>query len=71
MIFVLSAVTTIAKAGNTSTVIVVVEVQLEVVGVNVYVVEVLVLIAGVQIPETPFVEVVGKAKICPLHIGAT
>ena len=60
-----------AKAGNTSTVIVVVEVQLEVVGVNVYVVVAVLFIAGAQVPETPFVDVVDKVKLCPLHIGAT
>jgi hypothetical protein len=32
---------------------------------------VLLLIAGAHVPETPFVDVVGKVKICPLHIGAT
>jgi hypothetical protein len=32
---------------------------------------VLLLIAGAQEPETPFVEVVGKVKFCPLQIGAT
>jgi hypothetical protein len=60
-----------AKAGNTSTVIVVVEVQLEVVGVKVYVVVAVLFISGNQVPVTPFVEVVGKVKLCPLQIGAT
>jgi hypothetical protein len=36
----------------------------------VYVVVVVLFIAGNQVPETPFVEVVGKVKLCPLHIGA-
>ena len=40
------------------------------VGVNVYVVVALLFIAGAQVPETPFVEVVGKVNVPPTQIGA-
>jgi hypothetical protein len=40
------------------------------VGVNVYAVVVLLFIAGAQLPETPFVEVVGKVIVPPTQIGA-
>jgi hypothetical protein len=50
---------------------VVVVAQLEEEGVNVYVVVAVLLIAGAQVPETPFIDDVGKVILCPLHIGAT
>jgi len=40
------------------------------VGVNVYVVVELLFIAGVQVPATPFVDVVGKVNVPPTQIGA-
>ena len=40
------------------------------VGVNVYVVVLLLFIAGAHVPETPFVDVVGKLNVLPAQIGA-
>jgi hypothetical protein len=40
------------------------------VGVNVYVVVVLLFIAGVHVPVTPFVDVVGNVNVPPIQIGA-
>jgi hypothetical protein len=40
------------------------------VGVNVYVVVALLFIAGSQVPETPFVDVVGNVNVPPTQIGA-
>lgn len=40
-------------------------------GVNVYVVVLVLLMAGVQIPVTALLDVVGKVKLPPLQIGDT
>ena len=40
------------------------------VGVNVYVVVALLFIAGLHVPETPLVDVVGKLNELPTQIGA-
>jgi hypothetical protein len=50
---------------------VVVVAQFEEEGENVYVVVAVLFIAGAQVPVIPFVDVVGKLKLCPLQIGAT
>ncbi len=39
-------------------------------GVKVYVVVAVLLIAGIQVPVTPLVDVVGNVNVPPLHIGA-
>ena len=39
-------------------------------GVKVYVVVVVLFIAGLQVPVMPFVDVVGKVKLPPLQIAA-
>jgi hypothetical protein len=55
----------------TVTVIVVVVAHRPAVGVNVYVVVAVLLIAGDHVPVIPFVEVVGRVIVPPLHTGAT
>jgi hypothetical protein len=58
-------------AGPTVTVIVVIVAHCPAFGINVYVVVVVVLIAGFQIPVIPFVDVEGKLKEFPEQIGPT
>jgi hypothetical protein len=57
--------------GLTCTVIVVVPAHWLLIGVKVYVVVVLLLIAGVQVPGIAFVDVVGNVNVPPAQIGAT
>ena len=61
----------VAPGEFTVTVMVVVVAHKPVVGVNVYVVVAVLFIAGVHVPVTAFVEVVGKLKLPPLQIAAT
>jgi hypothetical protein len=61
----------VAPGAFTLTVIVAVVAHNPAVGVNVYVVVVVLFIAGLQVPVTAFVEVVGKLKLPPLQIAAT
>jgi hypothetical protein len=56
--------------GFTVTVIVAVLAQSPVLGVNVYVVVALRFGAGLQLPFTPLLEVVGKLMAPPVHIAA-
>ena len=59
------------KIGFTTIVIVVVNTQVPLDGVNVYVVVAVLFIAGDQVPEIPLFEVVGKGlKVAPTQIGA-
>ena len=65
---------TTAGAGGAAlitTVMVVVVAHWPVLGVKVYVVVVVLLIAGLQVPVIPFVEVVGNVNDPPLHNAAT
>jgi len=61
----------VAPGAFTVTVMVAVVAHNPAVGVNVYVVVVELFIAGVHVPVTAFVEVVGKLKLPPLQIAAT
>ena len=54
----------------TVTVIVVVVAHRPAVGVKVYVVVAVLLIAGDQVPVTPLLDVVGSVNVPPLHIAA-
>jgi hypothetical protein len=57
--------------GLTFTVIVVVFAHCPAVGVNVYVVVVVLFIAGDHEPVSQLIELVGRVKLPPEHIGAT
>jgi hypothetical protein len=57
--------------GSTVTDIVAVVAHCPAVGVNVYVVVAVLLIAGDHDPVNPFVAVVGSVNVPPLHIGVT
>ena len=61
----------VAPGAFTVTVIVAIVAHKPVAGVNVYVVVAVLLIAGLQVPVTAFVEVVGKVKLPPLQIAGT